>query len=479
MNGCRCAKPSSRLDLNSYSLLGGFLFSLTLLLSAPAPAQRSAHGTGGHVTSEPAEAIWPEMAAGLLEEEQRGWLLRGSATFVIQAHPSFRAPYEGPRSLRNGTLQANTTSVDLVIGRRLWEGAEFVVVPQFTRGYGLSGTSGIAAFPNGEAFRIGSTPPAGSFTRAFFRQTIGLSAETVAEQDDDALRFRTPLPRERITITAGKFAVFDVFDDNRYAHDPRSQFLNWAFVSGGAFDFANDARGFTNGLTIEWENGAWGVRAGAFQVARDINSLALDPTPLRGWQALLQVDRFWEVNGHPGAVRLLYGASRTNSARHRDMIATGFDEAAYETIRNYRVKHNLLLNFEQEITQNLGIFSRLSWNDGRSQSWMYTQMDRAVSAGLALRGEAWGRRGDTVGIAVNVGWLSGSQRNFLAAGGVGFIAGDGRLRYAPEIAAEAYYDTHLAPGINLTGDIQLVANPAFNADRGPVPFFALRLRAAF
>lgn len=478
MNISFCAKHSSRLDLNSYSILGCILI-LILALASPASAQRSPHSTGGHVIAEPGEAIFPELARGLLEEEARGWLLRGSATFVIQGHPSFRAPYAGERSLRNGVLQANTTSIDLVIGRRLWEGAEFIVVPQFTRGFGLSGTSGVAAFPNGEAFRIGTTNFVGSFPRAFFRQTIALSGERETEQDDDPLRFRGPLPRERITITAGKFAVFDIFDDNRYAHDPRTQFLNWAFVSAGAFDFANDARGFTNGVAIEWDNGRWGLRAGAFQVARDINSLALDPTPLRGWQMLGQVDRFWEIAGHPGALRVLYGASRTNSARHRDMIATGFDEAAYETIRNYRVKHNLVVNWEQEITTNLGMFGRISWNDGRSQSWMYTQMDRAVSIGAVARGEAWGRRGDTFGIAANVGWLSASHRAVLAAGGSGFIAGDGRLRYGPEIATEAFYDTHLAAGVNISAHTQLVVNPAYNRDRGPVPFFALRLRAAF
>ena len=475
MSRARTAKHSSRLDLNSYSILVG----IALVLASPALAQRSPHSSGGHVASDPQQAIFPEMAADLEREQERGWLLRGSATFVTQMHLPFRAPYEGPKSLQNGALQANTFSIDLTIGRRLWEGAEFIVVPQFTRGYGLSGTAGIAAFPNGEAFRLGSTAPVGYFTRAFFRQTIALSADTIPADDDDPLRFNTPLPRERITITAGKFAVFDIFDDNRYAHDPRTQFLNWAFVSAGAVDWVNDARGFTNGATIEWENGTWAVRGGAFQVARDINSLALDPTPLRGWQALLEADRFWSVNGHPGALRLLYSASRTNSARYRDMIATGFDEAAYETIRNYRVKHNIVLNWEQEITTNLGLFSRLSWNDGRSQSWMYTQMDRAISAGAAIRGEAWGRAGDTVGIAANLGWISSAQRNFLAAGGVGFIAGDGRLRYAPEFVSEAYYDTHLAPGINLTGDVQFVANPAFNADRGPVALFALRLRAAF
>ncbi|MDB5414458.1 MAG: putative exported protein of unknown function [Rubritepida sp.] len=437
---------------------------ILLLLPCASPAQ------------EP--AWFPGLASRQALLEDAGWLIHGQATFVEQGNAAFRSPYRGPNSLQPAAMQRNTFSSDLILGRRLWEGAEVVVDGQVIRGYGLSGTRGVAAFPNGEAFRIGSEVPAGFIPRAFFRQTIGLSADAVPP-DGDQLRFNRPLPRERITITAGKFSVLDVFDDNRYAHDPRTQFLNWAFVGGGAFDYANDAKGFTNGIAAEWEDGSWGVRLGGFQVARRINSLSLDPQPGRGWQALAQLDHFHELGGRPGAVRLLGGLSRTRSQTYAALLA-GDIEATNESPRGgYRIKQMLTLNMEQEVSDSLGAFVRFSWNDGRSQQWMYTQMDWAASAGISMRGTAWERPYDVVGLAGNIGGLSSGQRRFLEAGGLGFILGDGRLNYRPEIATELYYDAPVAPGMNIAANIQIITNPGHNADRGPVVVFGGRLRTAF
>jgi high affinity Mn2+ porin len=442
-----------------------------------AAAQTSAD-RGGQSPPQAQAALFPEAAQYLARIEEQGWFLHGSATFILQAYPRFRAPYRGPNSLSNGVTQENTFSADLPIGRRLWEGAEIVAVPQVSRGFGLTNTRGIAAFPNNEAFRLGSVEPIGYFTRLFLRQTIPLSADTVPVEEDDPLRFRAPVARERITLTTGKVSMFDFFDDNRYAHDPRTHFQNWAFVGSAAYDFAADARGYTNGAAAEWENGAWAVRTGAFQVARDLNSLALDPRPLRGWQVAAQIDRFYELGGRPGAVRLLGGLSRTNGATFGDLLRGGLDYTR-PGVRRYTTKQMLALNLEQEIAEELGVFARLSWNDGRSLNWMFTEMDWAVSAGMAMQGGRWGRPADTVGLAVNVGGISGARKRFLEAGGVGFIVGDGRLNYAPEYAMEAYYDVRVAPGLNAALDYQLIVNPAYNADRGPVSIFGFRLRAAF
>jgi high affinity Mn2+ porin len=341
----------------------------------------------------------------------------------------------------------------------------------------LSNSTGVAAFPNNEAFRLGSTEPTFFVPRIFVRQTIGLSADSVPP-DGDPLRFTEPLPRERLTITVGKFSVWDVFDDNRYAHDARTQFLNWAHVGAGAFDYAADARGWTYGAAAEWENGTWGVRAGAFQVARRVNGLFMDPGVTRAWQVIGQVDRFYEIGGRPGAVRLIYGASRTRQSQWGELFRNGF-ETFDRNPSGYRLKHNAALNLEQELADGLGVFARLSWNDGRTQNWMFTEMDRAVSAGLSLRGLRWERPADTVGLAANLGWISEGRRRYLEAGGIGFITGDGRLSYGPEWVTELYYDARVAPGLNVALNYQLVVNPAYNNDRGPVNIFALRLRTAF
>jgi len=428
--------------------------------------------------NEPAPAWFPNTAARLDALEAQGWMLHGQATFIPQGHPDFRSPYANGSSLQPGLRARNTFSSDLILGRRLWSGAEFVVDAAVTRGFGLSNSVGVAAYPNNEAFRLGSTDPTFFVPRAFFRQTIGLSADTVAGDDGDQLRFRGPLPRERVTITAGKFGAWDIFDDNRYAHDPRTQFLNWALVGAGAYDYVADARGWTNGVAIEWEDGTWGVRTGVFQQPRRVNGLFLDPGILRAWQALAQLDHFHTIGGRPGAVRLIGGISRARLNQWGELFRNGF-ESFEQNPSGYRTKLNAAINLEQELTDDLGVFARISWNDGRTQNWSFTEQDRAISGGLSLRGLRWERPEDTVGLGTNVGWISAGRRQYLEAGGIGFIVGDGRLNYAPEWITEAYYDARVAPGTNLAVNWQLVVNPGYNQDRGPVNIFALRARVAF
>jgi high affinity Mn2+ porin len=445
-------------------------------LELPAAAQGFGSSAVANV-GPPEAALFPDLAALQDRLEQQGWLLRGQATFVLQGNARFRSPYRGEGSLSPAANARNTLSTDLVLGRRLWTGAEVILDASVTRGFGLSNSTGVAAFPNNEAFRLGSSEPTFFVPRAFFRQTIGLSGDTV-ENDGDPLRFTTPLPRERLTLTVGKFSVWDIFDDNRYAHDARTQFLNWALVGAGGFDFAADARGWTYGAALEWENGTWGLRGGAFQVARRVNGLFMDPSVTRAFQVIGQVDRFYTVAGRPGAVRLIYGASRTRQSSWGELFENGF-ETFDKNPNGYRLKHNAALNVEQELTDDLGAFARLSWNDGRTQNWMFTEMDRAASAGLSLKGLRWQRPADTVGLATNVGWISEGRRRYLEAGGIGFITGDGRLNYAPEWITELYYDARVAPGVNVALNYQLVVNPAYNSDRGPVNIFSLRARTAF
>lgn len=458
-------------------MLGAALFALAVLPAAGGAAAQGYGSPGVPNVGPPEAALLPGLAALQDRLEDQGWLLRGQATFILQGHPGFPSPYRGGRSLSPVANARNTLSTDIVLGRRLWQGAELILDASVTRGFGLSNSQGVAAFPNNEAFRLGSTAPWFYVPRLFLRQTIGLSAESVPGEDDP-LRFVEPLPRERITITLGKFSVWDIFDDNRYAHDARTQFLNWALVGAGAFDFAADARGWTEGIAVEWENGAWGLRVGAFRVARRVNGLFLDPAVTRGYQLLAQLDRFYAWGGRPGALRLLYGHSRARQSTWGELFANGFETFEINPA-GYRAKQMLALNWEQEIADGLGAFARLSWNDGRTQAWMFTEMDRAVSAGISLSGMRWGRAADTLGLGVNIGWASAGRRAYLAAGGLGFITGDGRLNAAPEAVVETYYDMRVAPGLHAAANVQLIANPAYNADRGPVPVFGLRLRTAF
>ena len=449
-----------------------------LAAAAPGQAQTSRFGSVGVPNVGPPEAaLFPNLAALQDRLEEQGWMIRGQATFILQGHPSFRSPYRGESSLAPAANARNTLSTDLVLGRTLWQGAEVIVNTSVTRGFGLSNARGLAAFPNNEAFRLGSTDPTFYVPRAFFRQTIGLSADSVSP-DDDPLRFTRPLPRERVTITIGKFSTFDIFDDNRYAHDPRTQFLNWALVAGSAVDYAADARGYTLGAAIEWENGRWAARGGVFQVSRVANGLFLDPSITRAHQFLGSVERFWSINGRQGAVRFIGAMTRSRQNRWNDLFDTGFENFD-KNPNGYRRKLSGGISFDQQITRDLGIFARVSWQDHRVQSWMFTEHDASLSGGAALRGESWGRPADTIGLGSNVGFASGGRRRYMEAGGIGFIVGDGRLRYRPEWVTELYYDARVAAGVNMAANYQLAVNPGFNADRGPVHLLALRLRTAF
>jgi len=457
------------------ALVGG-----ALLAPGPAAAQRT---VAAPIYQQNADALFGGAEAWLARIEQEGWFLRGQATVITQSKPSMVSPYTGEVSLTGKQTSRNTESIDLVIGRRLWSNAEFVVVPSVTRGYGMSNSQGVASFPNGEAFRLGTTEPVAWLPRAFIRQTIPLSG-AMGGEDDDPMRFAGPLPSERITITVGKVSVWDFFDDNRYAHDARTQFMQWGLVGTGAFDFAADARGFTEGAVVEWEDRKHALHAGVFRVAKDANTLALDTKYLLGLQYLLQGDRHYTIAGQPGTVRLLGGISHTRSTLWTDLtqgVLAGLPRETYfdNYKRAYRSKLMAGVNVEQQITPRFGVFGRIGWNDGRNQNWMFTEMDWSVSGGFSVNGAGWGRPHDTVGLGANVGGISAAHQRFLAAGGYGFITGDGRLNYGYESVIENYYDMRLAPGIFAALAWGFVKNPAYNRDRGPTPVFTARLHAAF
>ena len=270
------------------------------LVAGPALAQ---HGGGLGVAAPPGPpaeaAMFPDLAARQQALEAAGWMLRGQSTFVQQVHPAFRSPYRGENSLGAGDQGRNTLSIDILVGRRLWQGAEVILDPLISRGFGLSGTRGLAAFPNGEAFRSAARSRR-SMSRA---PSCGRPSPSPARREvpeHDPMRFAGALPRERITITAGKFPVLDIFDDNRYAHDPRTPIPELGLRLGRRLRLRRRRAGFTNGVALEWDDGGWGLRGGAFQVAKRINSLSLDPRPLRGLQLLAQADRFYDLAGRPG-----------------------------------------------------------------------------------------------------------------------------------------------------------------------------------
>jgi high affinity Mn2+ porin len=458
--------------------LTAILLAIAFLLLAPghAAAQR---GAAAPIYQQNIDALITGAEDWLARIEEQGWFLRGQMTTIVQGHPAFRARTSGENSLgprREGVLMQ---TIDLVIGRRLWHNAEIVAVPSPTRGYGFSNNRGLGSPLNGDAFHAGTNAWDFNLARLFIRQTFEISEDTQGV-DDDPMRFTGPLARERVTVTAGKFAVWDFFDNNRYAHDPRTQFLSYALVGTGAIDTAGDPAGYNYGAVLEWENGTWATRLGAFQVARSQGGDYLDAKILQGHQILFEVDRFWQIGRHPGALRLLVGNSRTNSSRY-DALTTALatPEADPAALRAYRNKPMLGLSLEQRLNDSVGVFARLGWANGQAQRWMFTEMDWSISAGLSVNGGSWDRPNDILGLAFNIGGLHGPQKRFYKAGGYGFMVGDGQLSYAAEVVGEAYYQAELVGGLALSGHLQMVANPGYNSARGPLPAGSLRLRVAF
>src|SRR5690349_13808483 len=193
------------------------------------------------------------------ELEADGWLLHGQATYIVQGHPKFRSPYAGAGSMTNDKRFRGGVSAGPVVGRKLWDGAEFVVNPEMDIGSGLSDSVGAAGLSNSEAFRAGSTYPKFTIPRLYLKQVIGFGG---AREDipSDQLQFAETLDTHRLTVTAGKIAVWDIFDDNKYAHDGRQQFMNWVLVGNGAIDFAADARGYTDGIALDYNRERWAAR---------------------------------------------------------------------------------------------------------------------------------------------------------------------------------------------------------------------------
>jgi carbohydrate-selective porin OprB len=145
-----------------------------------------------------------------------------------------------------------------------------------------------------------------------------------------------------------------------------------------------------------------------------------------------------------------------------------------------RIKYGFGLNAEMPLADDgdTGLFFRAAWNDGRTQTFMFTEIDRDVSAGAQISGAHWGRDADWVGVGASVNFLSDDHKNYLAAGGTGFMIGDSRINYRPEQIVETYYNFEVVEQVRLSPDYQYVRDPGYNADRGPVHILSIRLRAS-
>ena len=417
--------------------------------------------------------------------EPSRWSLHGQTTFVNQGVTGFRSPYRGDQSLVPHQAQATTTATAF-IGLKLFEDTELYYNPEFSQGFGLSRTLGIAGFVNGEAQKAGAPFPKLRSNRYFLKQTFGLGGETEDVPDGpNAIAGKRDV--ERITVIAGKFALGDYFDGNAYAHDPRVDFMNWGLWASAAYDFPANLPGFTQGLMVEYNRAEFAVRAAYTQVPKQPSSDVLDPRVFDRQGTTLEFEErhTLPVLEQPGKLRLGLFSNVGNTANYREVVTLAqfglFDDIndAAAATRKPRRKTGFYVNLEQAMTADLGVFARFSDGDGRNENLSFTDVDRSVSGGIALKGTLWGRPADTVGLGTTRNELSPSHQAFFANGGFGLLIGDGRLNYAPERAIEAYYAMKLTKTVTVSFDYQHVENPAYNRDRGPADFFGTRLHADF
>ena len=420
-------------------------------------------------------------AADSIAANSQGFALHLQSTVVDQANLAFTAPYSGPNSLPPIAEGRETLDVTLFAGVRPWSGGEIWVDPEMDQGFGLHDTLGVAGFPSGEAYKVGSAAPYARIQRLFLRQTIDLGGK-LSPIDADLNQLAGRQTADRLVITLGKFNVTDIFDTNTYAHDPRRDFLNWALIDAGTFDYAADAWGYTVGGAAELYRDNWVARAGVFALSVIPNSPQLD-AGFGQFQLDGEIERGLTIAGHAGTLKLTGFLSRGRMARFADALALGEGTGEPPNValaRRYRGRGGVSLDFQQEIAGDVGLFARAGLADGAIEPYEFSDIDRTISGGVSLAGGRWGRPDDRFAVGGAVNAISAIHQQYLADGGLGILVGDGRLPHpGTEDIVETWYDLGLAKPVHLTLDYQLVNNPAYNRDRGPVSVFAARLHAQF
>ena len=448
------------------------------LISLAARSQVAAVGAAPKPAPEPVGA--GERPA---ESGQQDFELKGQLTYIGQVKPSFGAAYTLPgfNSLSSSKEESRSITATAYLGARVWPGGEAYINEEMVIGVPFSNLTGLAAVPNTELQKASGPDPLFYMPRAFIRQTWGLGGET-QRADSGFNQLAGAFQSRRLVLSAGKLSIMDIFDGNAYAHDGRRDFFNWVNVAGGAFDYAADVRGYSIGAAIEYYRDQWVFRAGRFMVPRQSNGLQLNYSIMNFHGDQAEIEHDHELAGLPGKVRLLLFQNRELMGRFADALAWAAQRGGTPDVANVRrpdTKRGFVLNLEQSVARDLSVFARLSRNDGQTEMFSYTEVERSIQLGASLSGDRWGRHGDTVGLAWTVNGLSAVHRAYLAAGGTGFLIGDGRLDYRPETLGEMYYSVLLGKARWLTADWSHIVNPAYNADRGPVNVFGVRLHAEF
>lgn len=449
------------------------LLAATLLAGAAWAQEPSPAPAGGtEASAEEPVTVFPHT-------DPRLWVA-GQVNFIYQANLPFHAPYTGPQSLQPRAEERLSRVLSLYFGLQLWHGAEALVDFESAGGRGISDAFGLAGFTNLDVVRnpeLGDTP---YLARAMLHQTWALGTAMV-DNDRGPTSSALKVPADRVDLWIGKFGTVDFFDVNDAGGDSHLQFLNWTVDQNGAFDYAADTRGYTYGAVAELRRGIYSLRAGIETMPKVANGIDLDNDLTRARGQNVEGEVRPVLGGRQGAVRLLVYQNVADMGSYREAIdryLAGLTPVPdiVATRRQGRTKTGAGLNFEQEVTAAVRVFGRWGWNDGRNESFAYTEVDSTVELGADLRLD---HERHKAGIALVSNGISGLHRTYLALGGLGFLLGDGRLTYGREDIVESYYTYRIWRGVYVSADLQHVTNPGYNRDRGPVWVPASRLHIDF
>jgi high affinity Mn2+ porin len=414
------------------------------------------------------------------EPKEEYFNIFGQGTVISQWHGPFTSPYSGPHSFQSINELKTSETATLDLGARPFENTEVYFDPEIAGGEGDSSVFGIGAFPNGDITRVGKVQPTPYVARLYVSQAINFGGETEQIKSGPNQLAGTK-DIDRLTISVGKMAATDWIDANTYSHDPRSQFMNWALMYNAAWDYPADVRGYTDGSVIDFNQKDWAFRYGIFAEPTVANGADLDLDFGRARGQVWEVEQRYKLwTDQPGKLRFMVYWNRADMGNYREATDDRVFNLDITETRRLSNKYGFGLNLEQAFTTDLGGFFRWGWDDGHTETWAFTECDRTVSFGLSLKGTWWCRAEDVVGCGLAIDGLSSAHAAYLAAGGLGFELGDGKLDYASEIALETYYDYKFKDKqIWITPDLQFVADPGYNEDRGPVVIGAVRVHVEF
>jgi high affinity Mn2+ porin len=404
----------------------------------------------------------------------------GQGTVVSQFNAPFRSPYSGPNSFQSIDEGAVSETATLFIGLRMGSIGQLYFDPEVSGGRGLSSVFGLGCPPDGDIERVGEEQPTLYVARLYVLHDFALD-DRLEKVESAANQLGGYRPVERLTLVVGKFSMTDWFDGNRYAHDPRSGFMNWALMDNLAWDYPADVRGYTWGGMVEWNEPDFAVRYALVAMPTVANGSELDPDFSGAHGQALEIENRYKFCGRPGKARWLAYLNQGHMGNYRDALALSPVDPDVTKVETYHTggKWGFCLSLEQEFSDDLGGFLRVGWNNGQTETYCFTECDQSVSMGLVRKGTCWRRPQDEVGLGLGIGGLSDAHADYLAAGGLGFELGDGRLSYGIESVIELYYRWQISKNVALTPDLQLIQNPGYNTDRGPVFIAGARVHAEF